>query len=111
MDLSHRLIALPIALALATGALAAEGAADSNSAAASESVEKLKSRLGSPPGFQVEDVRVASSGAACIRYRLSTNTGGETHAKAVVQGEKVLRSTSRTREFEEAWNSQCTGAS
>jgi hypothetical protein len=29
---------------------------------------------------------------------------------AVVHGDKVLRSTSRSREFQDAWNTQCAGA-
>jgi len=103
MDLSHRLIALPVALAIAAGAFAAESDA--------EPVEKLKSQLGTATGFEVDNVRMVSSGAACITYRVSNDTGGETRAMAVVHGEKVLRSTSRSREFQEAWNKQCVGPS
>jgi hypothetical protein len=100
MDLSHRLIALPVALAFAAGAFAAE----------SEPVEKLKSQLRTETGFEVDNVRMASSGAACITYRITNDTGGESRAMAVVQGDKVLRSTSRSREFQDAWNKECVGS-
>jgi len=99
MDLSHRFIALSVALALSAGA-----AAESESSAA---VEKLKASLTSTIGFQVDMERQGSDGASCIVYRVENDNGGSTKAQAVVQGDKVLNSTSRSRAFEKAWNSNC----
>jgi hypothetical protein len=99
MDLSHRFIALPLALALSAGAFAADES--------SPAVEKLKSSLSSTIGFQVDTERQGSDGASCIVYRVENDNGGSTKAHAVVQGDKVLNSTSRSRAFEKAWNSNC----
>jgi hypothetical protein len=107
MDFPHRLIALPVALALAAGAYAGDPKTE-KTANHSDAVETLKSRLGtSAAGFEVKDVQVAPSGASCITYSVNNSTGGETRAKAVVQGDKVLRSTSRSDDFQEAWNTNC----
>ena len=84
------------------------GAAFAESDASSPAVEKLKSSLASTSGFQVENEREGNSGASCITYRVSSSNGGSTKAHAVVQGDKVLRSTSRSKDFEEAWNTNCT---
>jgi hypothetical protein len=40
-------------------------------------------------------------------YRVDNDQGGETKAYAVVEGDKVLRSTSRSKKFEDAWNEKC----
>ena len=105
MDSSHRFIALPLALALSAGAFA-------ESDASSPAVERLKSSLSSTIGFEVDNVREGSDGASCISYRVGNTNGGSTKALAVVQGDKVLNSTSRSRSFEKAWNTNCaTGRS
>jgi hypothetical protein len=77
---------------------------------ASAPVAKLKSRLTSTKGFTVENVHMTDDGAACISYHVLNDTGGESRAKAVVEGEKVLRSTSRSEEFEKAWNTKCSAS-
>jgi hypothetical protein len=106
MDYSHRLIAIPLALALAAGAFAND---DKSAAAAEnpEAVAKLKSALTDTAGFEVETVRSGDDGATCIVYRVDNDQGGETKAYAVVEGDKVLRSTSRSKKFEDAWNEKC----
>lgn len=103
MDLSHRLIALPLALALSAGAFAANES--------SAAVEKLKASLGSTIGFEVDAERQGSDGASCIVYRVENSNGGSTKAHAVVQGDKVLNSMSRSRSFERAWNENCASKS
>jgi hypothetical protein len=116
MDFSHRTIARVLAIPLALSLAAAAHADDkhdkkhSTTAGHSDAVEMLKSRLGpAAASLEVDDIQVASSGASCITYSVNNSTGGETHAKAVVQGDKVLRSTSRTNDFEDAWNTHCVG--
>lgn len=99
MNTLRTLIALPLALVPFTGALA-------DDSTASEPVEKLKSSLQSTVGFEVDNVKM-NDGVACITYRVSNDTGGESRAQAVVEGEKVLRSTSRSTKFAKAWNSKC----
>jgi hypothetical protein len=54
----------------------------------------------------VDDVKM-NDGVACITYRVNNDTGGESRAQAVVEGDKVLRSTSRSTKFAKAWNSKC----
>jgi hypothetical protein len=81
-------------------------AADSTS----DPVEALKASLQTTVGFEVDDVRTSESGASCIRYRVTNDTGGESKAQAVVDGNEVLRSTSRSTKFAKAWNSKCAGA-
>jgi hypothetical protein len=101
------LIAAPLAFVPVSGALADDRTkADEDSPA----VVTLKSSLSSTRGFEVEDVRMTDSGVACIKYRVPNDSGGETHAQAVVEGEKVLRSTTRSTQFAKAWNSKCAGA-
>ena len=109
MPNKHSLIALPLALVLAAGVFA--GDPDKSMGAASpDSVEKLKSSLPRTAGFEVDDVRMGADGVSCITYRVSNEQGGKSKAHAVVDGEKVLRSTSRSREFEKAWNGKCARA-
>ena len=107
MDKSYRLIALPIALAFSLGAFANDATTDS--AAATSAVEALKSSLKGETGFQVEKVHVTDDGTACIKYTVAGDKSQDTHAQAVVQGDKVLRSTGRSKEFADAWNSKCAG--
>ena len=105
---TFRVVASLIAFAPLTAALAADPAMSSD--ANSEPVAKLKSRLTNTLGFQVDDVLMTDDGVACISYRVANDNGGVSSAKAVVEGEKVLRSTSRTTDFADAWNSKCAGA-
>ena len=108
MNISLRLAVLPIALTLCAGVLATETPTDSTTSA--DAVATLKSSLPSTAGFEVEKVHTADNGAACITYRVNNDKGGESRAHAVVQGPKVLRSSSRSKDFEKAWNSQCVAA-
>jgi hypothetical protein len=105
-----RLAALPLAFAPLAGAVADDRDANAGSEANSASVATLKSSLPSTSGFEVDDVRMTDSGVACISYRVRNDLGGDTRAKAVVEGDKVLRSTTRTTRFAKAWNSKCVGA-
>jgi hypothetical protein len=107
MHKSIRLIAAPIALAFATGALADDP--PMNSAGADSAVETLKSSLKGETGFKVDKVRVNDNGVACIKYHVAGDMGQDEHAQAVVESGKVLRSTGRTTEFANAWNSKCAG--
>lgn len=103
-----RRVALPLlALSFAFVPLSA-ALADADEA--SPAVATLKSSLPSTRGFEVESVRTTDSGVACITYRVPNDRGGETHAQAVVEGDQVLRSTSRSSKFAKAWNSKCAGA-
>lgn len=106
MKSSRLLIAMPLALLLATGALA-DGRM--NSSESSPAVETLKSKLSSTSGFAVDNVRTADDGVTCIDYRVANDMGGETHAKAVVKGDDVWRSTTRSTKFQKAWNEHCAG--
>ena len=106
-----RLIALPAAFVPLTGAFAEDRAAPTGSEATSDSVAVLKSSLPSSSGFAVDDVRVTDAGVACISYRVNSDMGGESRAKAVVEGDKVLRSTSGSMRFQKAWNEKCAGSS
>ena len=110
MRTSHQHVVLPIALALTVSVALAEDPAKRDDSSNSAAVETLRSSLPSTAGFEVDDVRVGEGGVSCITYRVSTDRGGETRAHAVVDGEKVLRSTSRSRSFESAWNDKCAGA-
>ena len=103
MESSHRFVALPLALVISAGAFAADET--------SPAVEKLKASLTSTIGFQVDSVREGSDGASCIAYRVENDNGGSSKALAVVQGDKVLNSMSRSRSFERAWNSNCANKS
>ncbi len=99
MNKLRTFIALPFAFVPLAGALA-------DDSTASEPVEKLKSSLQSTVGFEVDNVKM-NDGVACITYRIANDTGGESRAQAVVEGDKVLRSTSRSTKFAKAWNSKC----
>ena len=72
-----------------------------------DSVRTLRASLRNDAGFELRDARMTEDGVACISYRVNSDRGGETRALAVVQGEKVLVSTSRSRSFAKAWNSKC----
>ena len=90
---------------------AASGFAQSDGAqsdgARGDPVETLKASLGTTMGFEVENVTTGDDGVACITYRINNDLGGETRAHAVVDGDKVLRSTSRSSSFAKAWNGKC----
>jgi hypothetical protein len=104
---TFRVVASLLVLAPLSAALASESA---TSDASSEAVATLKSRLTSTLGFKVDNVHMASDGTACISYRVSNDNGGESRVKAVVQGEKILRSTSRNSDFAKTWNSKCVAS-
>ena len=96
-----RLVITPVALALCGGAFAAE----ENSSA----VEALKASLPSTLGFDVEDVRAGDDGVTCITYSVSNDRNGRSRARAVVQGDKVLRESTGNTRFAKAWNGKCAG--
>lgn len=106
-----KLIAVPLAL----GAMALPAAAGDDkdksmhSDAETASIKKLKSTLRPSTGFEVDSIHVADSGVACINYRVRNNTGGDSRDQAVVDGDKVIRASSRNEKFEELWNSNCAG--
>lgn len=108
MHKSFKFIAVPMTLAFAAGALANDSPT-ANSAAASSAVEALKASLKGETGFEVNKVHVTDDGTACIKYSVAGDKSQETHAQAVVEGDKVLRSTSRSKEFANAWNNKCAG--
>ena len=98
--------ALPLALALATVALAADQAMTTESPA----VDKLKAKLPSVLGFQVENMRTTTDGTACISYHVDNGNGGVYDEKAVLDGDKVEHSTTGNTRFANAWNSKCVKA-
>jgi hypothetical protein len=101
------LIALAVAFVPMTAAAADDRTASSEN---SDAVAALKASLPSTRGFEVDNVRVTDAGVSCISYRVPNDTGGETRAQAVVEGDKVLRSTGRNSKFAKAWNSKCAGS-
>jgi hypothetical protein len=101
MRKSHLSIAVA-ALVLSTGAFAD----DTDSAA----VETLKSALPNTLGFEVENVRTASDGSACITYRVANEQNGTSRNRAVVKGDKVLRESTGNTRFAKAWNGSCVGS-
>ena len=109
-SLTVSFIALAAAFVPLTGALAEDRDPPAGSEATSDSVAALKSSLPSSSGFAVDDVHVTDAGVACISYRVNNDMGGTSRAKAVVEGDKVLRSTSRSPKFQKAWNEKCAGS-
>jgi hypothetical protein len=109
MHKSFRLIAVSTAIAFSAGAFANDDPA-MNSSSANSAVEALKASLKGESGFQVDKVVMSDDGAACIVYRVAGGTTGSvTRAQAVVEGDKVLRSSTRSPEFEKAWKDKCAG--
>jgi hypothetical protein len=107
MKTSRRMAStLPFALALTTAALAAGQAMNADSPA----VEKLKAKLPSTAGFEVKNVRATSDGTSCITYVVDNGNGGTSQEQAVVEGDKVLRSTTGNTRFASAWNKKCAKA-
>jgi hypothetical protein len=105
---SFRKLVLPLGALTACIPLSGAFAEDRPAAdAAADPVARLKATLSSTVGFEVDDVRMADSGVACIRYRVPNDSGGDSPAQAVVEGDEVLRSTSRSTKFAKAWNSKC----
>jgi hypothetical protein len=104
-----RLVLVPLVFTPLAGAAAEDRDANATADSNSEAVAALKSSLPSTLGFEVDEVRVTDSGVSCISYRVRNDLGGDTRAKAVVEGDNVLRSTARTARFAKAWNSKCVG--
>ncbi len=102
MNNSRWVVVLPASLAASMLTFAAD-------AENSEAVQALKSSIGNIAGFEVDDVRMGEGGVTCITYRINNDRGGETKAQAVVDGDKVFRSTTRSKDFENAWNGKCVG--
>jgi hypothetical protein len=100
MKHSHVLFAASAAAMLSFGALA------DDKMESSPAVETLKSKLPSTNGFAVDNVRTMGD-VTCINYRVSNDMNGETRAQAVVKGDEVLRSTTRSTKFQKAWNEHC----
>jgi len=108
MKKSHRsaVVTLPLALLLSVGVVAAESPTSSDPAA----VETLKTKLPSTLGFHVDNIRTSTDGVSCITYRVDNGSGGTKHEQAVVEGDKVLRSTPGNTRFAKEWNSKCAKA-
>jgi hypothetical protein len=100
-----------VAFALVLAPLPALPAEPAPSDASSAAVATLKSSLPSKQGFTVDLVHMTDAGVACIAYRVNNDMGGKTRAQAVVEGQTVLRSTSRNSKFANAWNSKCASLS
>jgi hypothetical protein len=106
MDTLKRLIASAVVVVPLSSALAETPASGDASTAA---VETLRASLGGKGAIDVENVRMTDDGVACIDYRGPNNSGGMSKAKAVVQGDKVLRSGVGNERFADAWNEHCAG--
>lgn len=104
-----KLIVATSAILIMAAALAMEGKPLAGTDTTVASVTALKSNLGSPAGLEVDEVRVTDDGVACIDYRVSNGKGGMISAHAVVQRDLVLKSSSDSDRFEEAWNTHCLG--
>jgi hypothetical protein len=105
-----RLLTIPAALVISIGVFANEGDKSPASASDSASVDALRTSLPSTMGFEVDNVRTTDDGVTCINYRVANDLGGETRAQAVVKGDDVLRSTTRSSKFAKAWNKHCASA-
>ena len=106
-----RLTTLLTALAISAGSSANQPGTLANTTMTSgDSVAALRASLRNAAGFELVDARMTEEGVACISYRVNSERGGVTNALALVHGEKVLLSTSRSRSFERAWNSKCSGS-
>ncbi len=106
MDTLKRLIASAVVVVPLSSAFAET---PPSSDASSAAVEALRSSLGGKGAIDVENVRMTDNGVACIDYRGPNNSGGMSKSKAVVQGNKVLRSSVGNERFQEAWNEHCAG--
>jgi hypothetical protein len=104
MDTLKRIIASAVVVVPMSIAFAETPTSSDASAAA---VEKLKSSV--KGGVEVENVRMSDDGVACIQYRGPNYAGSMTNAYAVVQGDKVYKSSIGNKRFEEAWNEHCAG--
>ena len=110
MNTDLRLFALAIALLLSVTAYSNQpGTLANTTVLPGYSVEKVRASLQNSAGFELHDARMTDDGVACIVYRVNNERGGASRGLAVVQGGKVLLSSSRSRSFEKAWNSKCAG--
>ena len=98
------LLALPLALALATGAVAKDQNKELDRVV---TVETLKSKLADSNGFEVADVRAGEDGFACVTYLVGDGAQGRSQSRALVKGDQVLRETNPHIGFEKAWNRKC----
>jgi hypothetical protein len=105
-EVMRLLLALPLALALTTGAFAKDRDKGLDRVV---TVETLKSKLPDSKGFEVQDVRAGESGFACVTYRVGNAREGRAHTRALVKGDQVLRENNRYIDFEKAWNRKCAG--
>jgi hypothetical protein len=101
------LLALPLALALATGAFAKDRPKALDQVI---TVETLKSKLPDSNGFKVENVRAGEDGFACVTYLIGNGAEKRAQSRALVKGDQVLGENNRFVSFEKAWNSKCGGA-
>ncbi len=93
-----------LAVLAATAALAAGDATDA-------SIRTLQASLGDVK-LEVDEVRIANDGVACIDYRTRGADGRQDRGHAVVQGNDVVRTPapgSDAKKFEEAWSRHCLG--
>lgn len=106
MDTLKWIIASAVVVAPLSSALAETPA---SSDASTTAVDTLRASLGGKGAIDVENVHMTDDGVACIDYRGPNNSGGMSKSKAVVQGDKVLRSSVGNDRFADAWNEHCAG--
>jgi hypothetical protein len=104
-----KLVIATSAILIMAAALAANDEPRKSTDATSASVTALKAKLGNPEGLLIDEVRVTEAGVACIDYRVNGAQGSKGLGHAVVQGDEVLKSSSRDKLFEKAWNEHCLG--
>jgi hypothetical protein len=104
MDTLKRIIASSVVVVPLSVAFAQTPTGNDASAAA---VEKLRASV--KGGVEVENIRMSEDGVACIQYRGPNYAGSMTNGYAVVQGDKVYKSSIGNTRFEEAWKEHCAG--
>ena len=108
---SRKLIcAAALALLPAATALAGSQMSGKDTDETASAIAALKKSLPSSFGFEVDKVKVTSSGVACIDYHLDSTQGGTKVAHAVVKGDEVTRSTLGNARFEKEWEDNCYGS-
>jgi len=83
---------------------------DADRAAAEAAAQGVEHRPVEPVETQrvhLVEVERTMGDVTCINYRVSNDMNGETRAQAVVKGDEVLRSTTRSTKFQKAWNEHC----
>jgi hypothetical protein len=108
MDTLKLLIASSVAFVPLIGSTADRGAREASDRT-DAAVAALKGSFEKTTRIEVEEVRVTEDGVVCIDYHMLDDPNGIGRAHAVVQGDEVLRSTTASPRFEEAWTDHCLG--